>query len=217
MFLADADVGRQCLRQGDILEGILFPLLAADSILFLGSRQPARDGAALAIRPKEIALRNSPAWMCQVMTRIAYAAVISQCCDLEPHDGRIIRPTIALARLVEVPQSARRDEARLKNLKANKYPFNPEDPGYLHYFYVPTQERLGNHDWVIDYGQVLSIPSSEFPAVLGQRLLQMTDDCRIRFKVKLAAAYGRFTPEEEDSGHAWLADIGPAAPDPQRG
>src|ERR1035441_5990018 len=113
MFLADADLDRQSLRQGDILDGILFPLLAAESILFLGTRHPVTGGTALALQPKEMMHRNSPAWTCQLMTRIGYGAVISQCCDLEPRNGRIIQPTVALARLVDVPQSAARDEARL--------------------------------------------------------------------------------------------------------
>lgn len=211
MFLADADMDRECLRQGDILEGVLFPLLVADSIIFLGIRASASNGLSSGLRPKEIEHRKSPAWTCQLMTRIGYAAVISQCCDIAPRHGRINQPTIAFARLVHVPESIGRDETRLKSLRANKYPLNPEDPGFLNYYYVPTCERLGNQDWIVDYGQVVSVPSSEYPLILSQKVAQMTDDSRIRFKIKLAASYGRFTAEEEDSGHPWLAE---SLPDP---
>jgi len=62
--------------------------------------------------------------------------------------------------------------------------------------------------WTFDERQ-LSIPTGEFPAVLDRKVLQMTDDSRIRFKIKLGAAFGRNTPDEEATGHPWLADEPP--------
>jgi hypothetical protein len=206
MFLADGDVDGTCLRQGDILKDVVFPLLAAEEVVFLGTIDPQGSDGTFKFRPKQVAHRKSAAWQCQLLARMGFAAVISQCCDLEPRHGKILQPTIALARLIDVPKSIANDSERLKSLAANKYPLNPGDPGYLNYFYVSPHDRLEERGWVVDYNQVLSIPSSEFPVILGRKILQMTDDFRIRFKIKLATSYGRFTDDEEKSGHPWLAD-----------
>jgi hypothetical protein len=211
MFVADADMDKTCLRQGDILKNVLYPLVVADEVRFLGIANSSADPVALPWQAEQITLRNSPAWKCQMFARLGLAAVISQCCDIAPKNGRITRqPTIALARLVPVPSGPAKDPEKLASLQANKYPLNPEDPGYINYFYLPQDERLDGKDWVIDYGQVLSIPSAEFPGILDRKILQMTDDARIRFKIKLGASFGRSTQEEEQAGHPWLADQPPA-------
>lgn len=205
MFLSEADTDKGSLRQGDILTNIVFPLIRGDSILFLGTADLAQAHGPLRLRSEE--LRKAPAWTCQMPTRVGFAAVISQCCDLEPKHGKIPNPTIALARLVEPPLGARNDVERMTSLRANRYPFDSRDPGYLNLFHIPAHEVLEDKEWTVDFTQVLSIPATEFPGVMAQKILQMDDDHRIRFKMKLAASFGRFTPEEEASGHPWLTEL----------
>jgi hypothetical protein len=71
-------------------------------------------------------------------------------------------------------------------------------------FYIPPHEKLGAVEWTVDYNQVFSIPSAEYPDILANRVLQMTDDARVRFKIKLAWCLGRLTDEELESDHPWV-------------
>lgn len=193
------------LRQGDILRSIPFPILSLAELHFLGKLSGIGADGRPELRASEMVIREQPAWLCQLRLRIGFACVISQCCDLEPRNGQVTS-TISLARLVAPPKSTRSDREKRESLQANKFPLNPEDPGYLQYFYVPAHDLLGGKDWVVDYSQLTSIPAAEFPAILGSKVLQMTDDARIRFKVKLAAAVGRLTEDEENSNHPWLQE-----------
>jgi hypothetical protein len=233
MFLMDADMDKTSLRQGDILKNVLYPLIVSGEARFLGSIHrsgdlgllplkaeqqpvatefpptPRENVDALQIIAEEIPVRNLPAWKCQMFTRVGFAAVISQCCDIEPINNRITRQsTIALARLIPVPPGPAKDPIKLTSLQANKFP-SPGNPGYLNYFYIPAIEVLDGKDWVVDYSQVLSIPVSEFPGILERKVLQMTIDARIRFKIKLAAAFGRLMEDEEAVDHPWLRDQAP--------
>jgi hypothetical protein len=70
----------------------------------------------------------------------------------------------------------------------------------LNLFYIPQHERLNGKDWVIDYNQTTAIPGSEFPAILRRKILQMEDDWRVKFKIKLAACLTRLTDEEREAG-----------------
>jgi hypothetical protein len=200
MFIGDADM--TCLRQGDILKNVPYPLLNTIEIRLLSSA-PAEAWKPSEFRAHETNFRESPAWTCQSMVRICFAAVISQCCDIAPHHGKIPQQTIALARLIPIPRGPAKDVEKLASLMANKYPLDPDDPGYINFFYVPTQVLLDNKDWVVDYNQVLSIPATEFPAILGRKILQMNDYERIKFKIKLAASFGRLMEEEQALGHPW--------------
>jgi hypothetical protein len=44
------------------------------------------------------------------------------------------------------------------------------------------------------------MPVSEYNYILGNKILQMTDEQRIRLKRKMAYSYGRYTQEEEKAG-----------------
>jgi hypothetical protein len=201
MFLNDADV--TCLRQGDILANIPFPQIETAKTNFLGSASLERVGE-LAFNPHSVLVRKLPMYTCQVQARIGFAVVVSQCCDLQPREGnRIEPPTIALARLAPIPDSIIDDPQALADLRSNS---DPRIPGakFLSLFHVPAHALLADREWMVDFGQVFSIPSREFPTILGRKVLQMDDDSRIRFKIRLSASFARFTDEEWASGHPWL-------------
>ena len=63
-------------------------------------------------------------------------------------------------------------------------------------FYIPAHPNLDGREWVVDYNQLFPIPSTEFPAILAKKILQMEDAWRAKFKIKLAASLGRLTEEE---------------------
>ena len=196
-----------CLRQGDILANILYPLIVTQDVRFMG----VMDANDLENRPPSFRAdtplyRKLPALACQLISRVGYAAIISNCCDIEPENNAIRRThALVLARLVPIPVGIERDAKNLESLKANRNPLNPEGgPGHINRFYIQSHELLEGREWIVDYSQVLSMPSAEFPEILKRKILQMDDDSRIRFKVKLAASFGRFSSEEQASGHPWL-------------
>ena len=108
-------------------------------------------------------------------------------------------PAFAVARLIPVPPAIVSDPQRFASLSENKDP-RSGDPGYINFFYIPAHEKLGGKDWVIDYNQVLSIPGSEFHATLRKKILQMTDEWRVKLKIKLAASLTRLTQDERNAG-----------------
>jgi hypothetical protein len=207
MFVEVADT--TCLRQGDILEGIPFPRLAAGEISILGTishetPQPHVPRLTAATSTH----RDDPSWIAaQVPVRLSYCAIISQCCDLEPRSGRMVIPTFALARLIPIPQSINSDAQRLASLRSNKDPRVGSDPGFINFFHIPSHPRLSGSEWVVDYNQTISVPGREFPAILAKKILQMENDWRVKFKIKLATCLARLTEEERSSGleNPWRA------------
>lgn len=96
------------------------------------------------------------------------------------------------------------------------------DPGVIKLFHIPAHEKLLGNEWTVDYNQIVSLPSAEYPAILANRVLQMMDDARVRFKIKLAWCLGRLTDEGLESDHPWIrqnepAPLQPDARDPAGG
>ncbi len=200
MFLADAD--KTCLRQGDILDGVVFPRLSAADIVILG-RMPSEVGhqnmPALSVVTH--VHREDQHWIsAQVPVRLSLAMVITQCCDLEVRDGHLTIPAFAVARLIPIPKKILADAQRLASLRANKDPRVASDPGYVNFFYVPAHPLLGDREWIVDFNQLLSIPSKGISGVLTKKRLQLEDDWRVKFKIKLATSVARLTDEERAAG-----------------
>src|SRR5437867_6472410 len=153
MFIRDADL--TCLRQGDILAGIPFPLLKSDEIAILGrllGETPMPLAPTLSAVPR--VHRGDPNWLTgQVPMRLSFCAVLSQCCDLELREGKFRMHAFAVARLIPIPEGTRVDPQRLASLMANKDPRDPTDPGRIDYFYIPAHERLDGKEWLVDYNQ----------------------------------------------------------------
>jgi hypothetical protein len=194
MFVPDADMA--CLRQGDILCNIPFPLISFSELQILGTFS---GESVFTATPRTH--RNDSRWLTgQVPVRMCSCAVISQCCDLEPRHNKIRMPTFVVARLQAIPESIRNNEAQLNSLRANKDPRTPGDPGFINLFHIEPHERLDGQEWVVDFNQMVSIPSAEFPAILNKKTLQMNAACRVKFKIKLAASLARLTDEERSMG-----------------
>ena len=195
-----------CLRQGDILGNLPFPVLRSGKLSFVGKIDPPSLGTDSTFVPQAEESRGR-LYSIQTPARIVFAAVISQCCDIAPRRGGKIegQHTIALARLVSIPDRARNDPESLASLRDNTNPYG-STPSYLGLFHVPAHASLLGEEWAIDYSQPFCIPAAELPAALKRKLLQMTDESRIRFKIKLSFFYGRLTDEETSMGHEWLVE-----------
>jgi hypothetical protein len=200
MFVPVAD--EKCLRQGDILDGVLFPRLASSEISLLGKLPlNATQVAVPNLSANTTSHRDDHGWLhAQIPARLSFCAVVSHCCDLELRNGRMTMPSFVVARLIPVPKSILEDEQRLASLRANKDPRNGRDPGYLNFFHIANNPNLDNKEWVVDYNQTVSIPGREFEAALQRKILEMDDVVRVKFKLKLAVCFARLTAEEREAG-----------------
>lgn len=217
MFLQVADA--DCLRQGDILQGIPFPRLASGEVAILGRLTPETSQPDV---PKLSAITNTHRedqnWLlAQVPVRLSYCAIVSQCCDLEPRNGKLDIPTFAAARLRPIPKAILSDPQRLASLRANKDPRGGSDPGYINLFHIPAHVLLDKKEWIVDYNQIFCIPREEFPSILKRKILQMEDDWRVKFKIKLATCLTRMTDEEIKAGleNPWVGKQTPIKFPPQ--
>jgi len=201
MFVDEVDA--QNLRQGDILSGIRFPRLVLEDERVLGkiSAEAKHHCEAPAVTVLTHDHRGDTLWLTgQVPLRICFGIVLSQCCDLELKNGKFRMPAFALARLIPIPPTILANPLKLISLRANKDPRDPNDPGYINYFHIPSHALLGDQEWVVDYNQTICIPGSEFAGVLPKKILEMDDRTRVKFKVKLMASFSRLTNEERAAG-----------------
>ena len=212
MYVAPAAMETNCIRQGDVLEAVPFPIL--DGELSVLSRID-HEGRVQTPHPKVLAIPTEHRSVkdcitAQVKMRLCFGVVVAHCCELELRNGKCLLPTIPVARLVPIKSSISGDEAKIASLRGNKDPRNSADPGYINYFYMGTHEQLSNAEWVVDYCQISSLPGAEYPALLRRKVLQLSDRDRVKFKIKLAVFMGsRLTDEELKQGleNPWAGPV----------
>ena len=204
MYLAPGDVGFDVasLRQGDVLQGVPFPLLEHDRIHILGSIPPEQDfGSIPAIEAGTHQHRDDRQWLTGVVPlRFGLCAVLSNCCDLEPRNGRVQTPTVTLARLRPIPSDIRNNSELFESLRANKDPRDPKDPGYIDYFYLEPHHLIEGNDWRVHFNQVVSLPTSNMVLLLRKKVLQLSDRTRMKFKIKLGFTLMRPNDDEIRAG-----------------
>jgi hypothetical protein len=199
LYLAEEHTDRKCLRQGDILSALPFPIIDSE-LAILGRLQDAEiPQPSIRTIPREHR-KKQDCFTGQIKMRMSMVAVISHCCELEIRSGKLLLPSVAVARLIPMKQSISSDSAKLASLQANKDPRIASDIGYLDYFYLEPHQVLGNVPWVVDFGQITSIASSELDSLMERKLLQLQERERVKFKYKLAGYLGRLTDEEEAKG-----------------
>ncbi|MGA6984853.1 MAG: hypothetical protein WBZ01_02260 [Terriglobales bacterium] len=207
------------LRQGDILEGIPFPLIDHSTLQVLGAIKLDRDFNALPeIAAKTHKQRQDAEWLTALVpVRFGFCIVLSNCCDLEPRDGTISAPVFNLARLHPIPENLRNNPDLFDSLKANKDPRHPTDPGYIDFFYLEPHALLQGRDWRVHYNQVTTLPTGTIATfLLRKKVLQLDDRARMKFKIKLGFTLMRINDEERKLGleNPWQETAGTGATDP---
>lgn len=201
MFVDDGEMQRECLRQGDILGKIPYPLIDLAKLQILGQiQEDTSDLPYPSITTARVTHRNDTNYFTGMLTmRLAFYAVMSHCCELEPRNGQLICSSFSLARLIPIKESIAQNAEKLDSLRANKDP-RTSSPGFIDYFHIASHERLSDQEWMVDFSQIISLPKSEFPGILSRKLLQMDNRTRVKFKIKLATYLGRITKEEAEEG-----------------
>jgi len=190
------------LRQGDILEGVPFSLMDPEKVQIVGTVVVDEDFNSIPnIRAKTHQHRDDREWLTALVpVRFGFCIVLSNCCDLEPRQGRIPAPVFTLARLRSIPDDIKNDPALLNSLKANKDPRDPDDPGYIDFFYLEPHAMLQDRDWRVHYNQVTTLPTINHTYLLRKKILQLDDRTRMKFKIKLGCTLMRANDDERRAG-----------------
>jgi hypothetical protein len=145
--------------------------------------------------------------------RFGFCAVLSNCCDLEPRNGKVQTQAVNLARLRPITIDIRNTPERFNSLIANKDPRDSENPGYIEYFYLEPHELLQGQDWKVHYNQVVTLPTTDITILLRKKILQLDDRSRVKFKVKLGFMLMRINEAERKLGleNPWEEQQDPTA------
>lgn len=190
------------LRQGDILAGVPFPLLDLKEMRVLGEIDQSDGFTSIpSLTTKRFEHRKDKDWTSALVpVRFGFCAVVSNCCDLEPHGGKIQGHAVLLARLQTIPIDIRNNQENFDSLQANKDPRNKTQAGYMDFFYLEPHEKLLRQDWRIHFNQILCLPTNDLTSLLGKKILQLDDRARAKLKIKLGTKFMRMTEEELTAG-----------------
>jgi hypothetical protein len=194
--------GGTSLRQGDILAGVPFALMEQGKMHVLGAIAQDYDYAvapSISVRTHEH--RGDRGWVTiQVPARFGLCAVLSNCCDLEPREGRVQAHAVTLARLRPISPDTRNNPENFASLRANRDPRDAVNPGYFDFFYLEPHAQLEGTDWTVHFNQVVTVPTTDIALLLRRKVLQLDDRTRVKFKIKLASSFGRINDDEIDAG-----------------
>lgn len=188
MFIPVCDT--KSLRQGDVIKGIYYPLLKHGELSLVGRPTEAGhtqvDGIVLA------ASVENKKYVQGLMKFVpTLGIVVSQCCDVQAKDGKLDVPAFVLAPIepLRFLHTIATNPDAVANLKKN----HPSK--YANLFYLgdtpPIQEPS-----IVNFNKVFSVQQSDYQTILTMKVLQMSDENRVQFKVKLASHFGRPTEEE---------------------
>ena len=127
---------------------------------------------------------------------------MSQCCDL---DRKHPRTSFSLCRLILF------EAARYKNADAlinNIDPWGPENPHFQFFYYGEIAGLEG--EYLADFGLLTSLGWTDYDLILRQKVHQLDDLNRNKFRVKVGAFFSR--PPDEDSAAGLANPYEPAAP-----
>ena len=190
------------LRQGDILEAVPFPLLESANLQLLGEVEPNKDFTSVPSLTASLRThREDREWTTALVPlRFGRCAVLSNCCDLEPRNGKVQTHAVVLARLRSIPPDIRRNTELFESLRANKDPRDRTDAGFIDQFYLEPHDLLDRLDWKVQFNQAVSLPTSNITGLLRKKILQLDDRARVKFKIKLGFTYLRTSNEERAAG-----------------
>jgi hypothetical protein len=193
MFMPE--LNRNELRQGDIIYGLYYPSMKCETLGLVGRvaspSTPVTESLSLsAVTEKSYGIE----WMsAQVQVFRGFSIILSQCCDLERRNGKLNYPAFVISPLQDIPYPIRTYPERLVDFQENSL------GKYINNFYILQSPPLPQA-YQVDFSMVVSVPRSEFDFALTGKVLQMTDEARVRFKLKLGQHFSRPTQDEIDTG-----------------
>jgi hypothetical protein len=205
MFLEKAKWKLNELRQGDVLAGVPFPFTSVRQQQFLAQLGPngRKDFPQLRATMRGLSAdsEDESFFTGQVPMKLSFCAVLTQCCELACNTkGRLrLIPAVSVCRLVPLTASIKASEEKLKSIRANTDSRN--GLGYKNYFYYGSAAEFETEEELMaDFSQTACIPAPEFPDALSNKIIQLDDRHRMKFKIKLGVFYAAATDEEIAQG-----------------
>jgi len=187
MFISTPDT--TALRQGDIINNVLFPHLRISDLTLLG-KQIASEPISLDGFKLSGSIDNKKYVSGMIKLQVTSAIIISQCCDVQLNNGKLEVPNFVLAPLDLVKSyPSFKVTADLEILKKN------ELGRFTNLFYLDPTPPISEQS-VVNFNRTFCLQKEDYEIVLSRKVLQMTDESRVKFKLKLAHHFGRPTDDE---------------------
>ncbi len=189
------------LRQGDIIENVFFPLPRVGTTRFLalydsgtetriGLQSSELNFSPVVDRPE--GAKRDYIWA-NVQGFFSYAAVLSQCCDV---DKKHVKTSFVLCRVQKLDESRFQN---VENLRRNVDPYDSSARAHHQFFCFGVLPGLEG-EFIADFAQVLSVPWADYSLVLARKRHQLDPLNRNKFRVKAGAWYGRVPKDDADAG-----------------
>lgn len=187
MFVANPDLTQ--LRQGDIVFSLFYPILNCGNLQLVGRAVPG-EGQDYNLAPLTVQMKPYGDTLAALLNVVRRPSIIlSQCCDLQLRDGKLMNPAFVISPLTPIPYLIRTSEPNLERLRSNTL------TDYSSLYHIRVHDPL-EEDCMVDFSTSVSVVSKDHSLALSGKVLQMTDAERVKFKTKLAAHFGRPTEEE---------------------
>jgi hypothetical protein len=194
MFSDPADA--TYLRQGDIIRDVVFPIARVDGTRIL-SRPVGTTAGKISVEAVLDGTPERPFHVIQVQGNSTSCAVLSQCCDVDPHQ----KPpphSFLLCKLVSVPKSIQKHQPSYDTLRANIDPYGGQK-GFVQLFWLGKVPGLDG-EFMADFAQVMTASWSDYQHFVGKKIAELDDLHRAMFRVKAGAHFGRVAQEDKDAG-----------------
>lgn len=191
MFLNEPN--REELRQGDIIQGLYFPMMNCRTMEILGiplEEEPQQENS-LGLSARAERKSGFHLFSAKLLIARGLSIILSQCCDLERRNNNQDAIAMIVAPLRSIGRHIRDNSEKFSNLQSNILTH------FVNQYYIPQYSPLQS-DYMVDFNLMVSIPQGEYNYILSRKVLQMTDEARARFKIKLTHHFGRAFDEHED-------------------
>jgi hypothetical protein len=184
------------LRQGDIIRDIVFPIARVEGTRFL-SRPIGTVGGKVAVEAVLDGTPERPFHVIQVQGTSTACVVLSQCCDVDPHQ----KPpphSFVLCKLASVPKSIQKHQASYETLRTNVDPYGGQK-AFIQNFWFGEVPGL-NGEFMADFAQTMTASWSDYQHIVARKITELDDLHRAMFRVKAGAHFGRVAQEDKDAG-----------------
>ncbi len=173
MYLENASVEINVLRQGDIVSGLhLLGAISLQAIQYNTDYQGKRLGWQLPSPPK-----------------LGDAIVLSHSCELDPSNTVKIT-SIILCPIRDINTAT--DKGKIEELINTNLVAQNEGATYLKYFYLEPNTKLEfKNGAVADFSKLFSVRKSCYESVLHQKILQLKPEIAEALALKLALYFHR--------------------------
>jgi hypothetical protein len=195
MFSQTVDLTQ--LKQGDVIRAAVFPIARIDGTRFLSRLVGTAEGK-VTVEAVSDGTPERPFHPIQVQGTCVPCAILSQCCDVSPHQ----KPpphSFVVCKLVPVPKTIRKHQGSYETLIANLDPYGGRK-AYIQNFWFGDVPGLKG-EFMADFAQVTTVSWLDYQQTLAGKTAELDELHRAMFRVKAGAHFGRVAEEDAVAGY----------------